>query len=79
MDNDILSEFSIPTGEIDAQVQTGDLGELLISVEVIGTLDGVVRFRKRKKAKAQGDFKPEGAKEIRERLLEKQDEAENED
>lgn len=78
MDNEILSEFAIPSGEIDAPIQTGDMGELRISVEVISQVNGLVVFRKRKKAVVEGDFKPEGAKDMRERLLEKQDESEAE-
>lgn len=72
MDNDILTEFSIPENEIGAAVEVGDHGRLLISVEVIGRVDGKFIFRKHKKAEADGNFRPEGAKEIRERLLEKQ-------
>jgi len=74
MDNDILTEFSIPAGEIDAPLQTGDFGKVVIAVEVIGTTDGLIHFRKHKKAIAEGNFKPEGAKDLRERLLEKQTE-----
>lgn len=78
MDN-ILSEFSIPENEVDAALQVGDYGKLLITVEVIGRVDGRVIFRKHKKAEAQGNFKPEGAKDLRERLLDKQDQEEEKD
>lgn len=78
MDNEILSEFSIPAGEIDAPIQTGDIGDLRITVEVISQVNGLVGFRKRKKAVVEGNFKPEGAKDMRERLLAKQDETESE-
>ena len=74
MDKDkILTEFSIPAGEIDAPLQTGDLGKISLHVEVIGTTDGLIHFRKHKKAITDGNFKPEGANDMRERLLEKQD------
>ncbi len=77
MDNEILSEFAIPESEIAAAVETGDYGKLSLSVEVIGRVNGMVIFRKHKKATVEGDFKPEGAKDMRERLLEKQDTAED--
>lgn len=75
MDNDLLSEFSIPAGEIDAPIQTGDFGKICLSVEVIGTTDGLIHFRKHKKAATQGNFRPEGAKDLRERLLAKEEKA----
>jgi hypothetical protein len=74
MDNhEILSEFCIPESELDAALEIGDFGKLGITVEVIGRINGMVVFRKHKKATPEGNFKPEGAKDIRERLLEKQD------
>lgn len=76
MDNEILSEFAIPESEIDAAIETGDHGKLALTVEVIGRVNGMVIFRKHKKAIAEGNFKPEGAKDMRERLLDKEDEGE---
>lgn len=73
MDNEILSEFCIPESEIAASLETGDFGKLSISVEVIGRVNGMIVFRKHKKAVAEGNFRPEGAKELRDRILEKQD------
>lgn len=75
MDNEILSEFAIPESEINAALETGDHGKLALTVEVIGRVNGLIIFRKHKKAIAEGNFKPEGAKELRERLLDKEDEA----
>lgn len=75
MDNKILSEFAIPESEIDAALETGDHGKLGLTVEVIGRVNGLIIFRKHKKAVAESNFKPEGAKELRERLLDKEDEA----
>lgn len=72
MDNEILSEFAIPDSEINAEMVAGDHGRLLIDVEVIGRVDGRTIFRKHNQAKADGNFKPEGAKQLRERLLDKQ-------
>lgn len=78
MDNhEILSEFCIPESEIAAALETGDFGKLGISVEVIGRVNGMVIFRKHKKAIAEGNFKPEGAKDMRDRLLSKQDATED--
>jgi hypothetical protein len=71
--HDILSEFSIPESEIAASLETGDHGKLALTVEVIGRVNGMVIFRKHNKAIAEGNFKPEGAKELRERLLDKQE------
>jgi len=73
MDNKILSEFSIPESEINAALETGDHGKLSLTVEVIGRVNGMVIFRKHNKAVAEGNFKPEGAKELRERILDKQE------
>lgn len=78
MDNhEILSEFCIPESELDAALEIGDYGRLSLSVEVIGRVNGMVMFRKHKKATVEGNFKPEGAKDMRERLLEKQDKTED--
>lgn len=76
MDNEILSEFAIPESEIAASLETGDFGKLALSVEVIGRVNGMIIFRKHKKAVAEGNFKPEGAKDLRERLLDKQEDEE---
>lgn len=72
MDNEILSEFSIPDTELNAEMTTGDRGSLRLDVEVIGRVDGKTIFRKHNKATAEGNFKPENAKQMRERLLDKQ-------
>lgn len=74
MDNhNMLIEFCIPDTELNAEMLTGDRGSLRIDVEVIGQMDGMTMFRKRGKAVAEGNFKPENAKQMRERLIEKQD------
>lgn len=76
MDNhNMLIEFCIPDTELNAEMLTGDRGSLRIDVEVIGQMDGMTMFRKRGKAVAEGNFKPENAKQMRERLLEKQEDA----
>ena len=69
MDKEILSEFCIPNSEINADMEVGDRGRLYIDVEVIGQIEGKTIFRKHNKAKAEGNFKPENAKQMRERLL----------
>lgn len=74
MDNEILSEFSIPDSEINAEMVTGDRGRLILDVEVIGRVDGRTIFRKHNQAKADGNFRPENAKQMRERMMKKQDE-----
>lgn len=73
MDHELLSEFCIPANEIDSEIETGDLGKLVLSVEVIGKVNDMYIFRKHKKAIPEGNFRPEGAKDMRDRLLEKQD------
>ena len=80
MDNDmILSEFSIPSNEIDTELETGDLGKLVLSVEVIGKVNNMYVFRKHKKAIAEGNFRQETVKDMRERLVEKQEKDDSED
>lgn len=69
MDNEILSEFSIPNTELNAEMTVGDRGRLALDVEVIGQVDGRTIFRKHNKAVAEGNFKPENAKQMRERLI----------
>lgn len=76
MDKEILSEFCIPNTELNAEMETGDRGSLRIEVEVIGQIEGMTIFRKHDKAVAEGNFKPENAKQMRKRLLDKQDEDE---
>lgn len=71
MDKEILTEFCIPNTELNAEMQTGDRGSLRIEVEVIGQLEGKTIFRKHDKAVAEGNFKPENAKQMRKRLTEK--------
>lgn len=70
MDKDILSEFCIPNSELNAEMEVGDRGSIRIDVEVIGQLEGKTIFRKHNKATAEGNFKPENAKQMRERMLE---------
>lgn len=72
MDKEILSEFSIPNTELNADMEVGDRGTLAIEVEVIGVVEGCTLFRKHNKARAEGNFKPENAKQMRERLVEKE-------
>ena len=72
MDKEILSEFSIPDTELGAEMLVGDRGRLSIDVEVIGQIEGCTIFRKHNKAKAEGNFRPENAKQMRERLVEKE-------
>lgn len=73
MDKHILSEFAIPDTELGAEMTIGDYGKLTITVEVMGRVDGCTLFRKHKKAVPEGNFKPEGAKEMRERIIEKEE------
>jgi len=73
MDNEILTEFSIPDTELGAEMLVGDRGRLALDVEVIGRVDGRTLFRKHNRAIPEGNFKPENAKQMRERLIKKQD------
>ena len=67
--HEILSEFCIPESELDASIEVGDYGKLTLTVEAIGRINGMIVFRKHKKAVGDGNLKPEGAKEMRERIL----------
>lgn len=71
--HEILSEFCIPESELDASIEVGDYGKLTLTVEAIGRINGMIVFRKHNKAVVDGNFKPEGAKEMRERILEKEE------
>jgi hypothetical protein len=77
--HEILSEFCIPANEIDADLAVGDFGKLALTVEVIGKVNDMFIFRKHKRAVPEGNFKPEGAKELRERIIEKQEKDDKED
>lgn len=79
MDKDILTDFAIPNSEINAEMMVGEYGRLIIDVEVIGQVDGRTIFRKHGKAKADGNFRPESAKQMKARLLAQDDDAEDED
>lgn len=76
MDKEILTEFAIPSNELNAEMLTGDRGSLRLEVEVIGQVDGMTIFRKHDKAVAEGNFKPETAKQLRKKILDKQAEDE---
>lgn len=74
MDNDeMLTEFCIPKSELNAEMMVGDYGKLAMTVEVIGIMADHIMFRKHKKAVIEGDFKPESAKLMRERLINKEE------
>lgn len=72
----ILSEFSIPESEIDASLEVGDFGKVVIPVEVIGRIEGRIVFRKHQKAVPEGNFRKESVQEMRGRLLDKQNDDE---
>lgn len=73
MDNKILSEFCVPASEIDSDLEIGDLGKLVISVEVIGKVGDHYYFRKHHKAIPEGNFRKETVSEMRDRLVKKQE------
>lgn len=62
-------EFMLPASEVDANLSTGQAGELLIPVVCVSNSDGMLTFRKNGPVKASGDFKEETTKQMRERLL----------
>lgn len=68
-----ILEFTLPKNECDVDAQTGDHGEIRLKVEIIAETPDSFTFRKKDKAVAEGNFRPEGAKEMRERLIDKQD------
>jgi len=65
-------EFKVPKSEIDADLKVGDLGKLLIPVEVVADSDDSYTFRKKKLITVEGTFRPETVNEMRDRLIEKQ-------
>lgn len=62
------SEFTLSRAEVDAPLDVGDFGSLLVPVEVISIHNGLVTFRKHGPAKASEPFKPESLDQMRDRM-----------
>lgn len=67
-----VMEFRLPFGEIDMELEVGELGQIVVPVEVISKADGSYTFRKTGKAASDGNFRPEALTDMRKRLLAKQ-------
>lgn len=68
-----VMEFMLPMSEVDASLSTGQLGSILIPVEVVSVSDGMVTFRKNAAVSTEGNFRSETTAEMRERILKEQD------
>ncbi len=69
-------EFSIPAHEVDKDVKVGDVGVVTIPVVIVSNENEVVTFRKTKNLQIEGGFRAETTKELRNRILDEQDEKE---
>lgn len=70
-------EFRVPISEVDMVLEVGDLGKLVVPVEVISKADGTYTFRKTEAVEADGNFRPEDLSDVRKRLLKKHDDSED--
>ena len=59
-------EFTLPIDEIKESIEVGQIGVVMIPVEVTQVKDGMVSFRKRGKASSQSKFHESNASEMRE-------------
>ena len=72
-------EFRLPQSEVDMELQVGELGTIVIPVEVVSKADDTYTFRKTSAAVAEGNFRPETLSDARKRLIKKQEEEGDED
>lgn len=68
-------EFSIPDHEVDKDVKVGDVGTVIVPVVIVAHENGVVTFRKTKNLQIDGGFRAETTSELRDRILDEQEEA----
>lgn len=61
-------EFTLPKHEIGADLKVGDLGQVVIPVEVIAFGTESITFRKAKAAKTEGSFRSESLDDMRNRM-----------
>lgn len=71
-----LMEFNIPESEIDAPVEIGDIGTIVVPVVVVASNDGMVTFRKTNTVSIEGGFRKETLDEMRKRIIDEQDKKE---
>jgi len=55
-------------GEVNERLEVGDMGDVIIPVEVTQISEGMVSFRKRGKASSQAGFSKATVEQMREQL-----------
>jgi len=71
-----LNEFHIAKSELDMDLDIGETGMVMVPVEVIAIDKETYLLRKNGKIEAEGSFKPETVKDMRERIGVVEDEEE---
>jgi hypothetical protein len=61
-------EFTLPTNELDTEMEIGEVGEVIIPVEVVQIGTNTITFRKLKSARTDKTFRKESLDEMRSRI-----------
>lgn len=75
MDKSTLEEFNMSESEVDQPLKVGDIGTITIPVVVVSVEKGQVRFRKTNTANVDSGFRKETLDEMRNRIVDEQEEA----
>jgi hypothetical protein len=71
-------EFTLPIDEVKESVEVGDVGVMSVPCEVTMVKDGMISFRKRGKAYAEGGFTKASVAQMRDMLPKADDDKEDE-
>lgn len=63
-----VMEFTVPTTEVDGMMDIGQVGEIIIPVEVISRDKTSITFRKAGAARTDKHFQQESAKDMRKKV-----------
>ena len=63
-----VMEFSLPSGEVDAELEVGEFGSIIVPVEVISKAKGKYTFRKTSSARTEGGFRKESLPDMKKRI-----------
>lgn len=61
-------EFTLPTNELEADMEVGEVGEVIVPVEVIQKSSSSITFRKLRSARAEKSFRKESLSDMRSRI-----------
>jgi len=75
MDKPELEQFNMSESEVDQELKVGEIGTITIPVVVVSIEKGQVTFRKAAKAHVDAGFRKETLDEMRERIIDEQEES----